>query len=540
MTYAILYQQIIVILSRLHYSNPFILAGELILSGGWIFIIYSMWTDIKGYWINWRQGIFAGNNSPLLIELKVPKNNQRSIEAIEQIFAQIHGIRRSTTWWESWWKGQFQVSSSFEIVSQEGKIKYYIRVAHKLKNILKNAVFSQYPEAEMRELKPEEDYAKALPIDKFPHPEYDMLGTEYVLVKTDYFPIKTYKDYQNQYLDKHFDPLRNVLEVMSSLKEGEHIWYHLNFIPEFEAWQLAGQTLVNKLIGAEDSGRKKAPSIFAMFKKEIFDLLRRFFRIPAGITREFYSQLAKDTLREIKHQVSDGVYKEIKDQVVCLHTVLKNQLFGPGKPRQTPGPSAAGPAAMQINFNPEINTPKTWYPSRVPFLTPNQLKIVDMIERKMSKQMFRVTLRVAYIAKKPVFTKFRFWAELHGCFKHFADYHSNAFTRGKYSKTTADYAFSNWRKVMRKNKHWPRIKARDWYAGDKSIYLNTEELASLWHFPLADDIGPAVYKTEDKQKQGPYEWPGNKGFVKDRLVKDVRGQVPEDLPIREYVPHAYP
>jgi len=546
---------------NLHYNNIFILALELLLTGGWLFIFFNLWGEVKDAWINWRQDMFAGENPNVLMEIKVPEKSTRDIEAIEQLFAQIHGLHRNPTWWEKWWKGQYVLKVTFEVVSFGGQIKFYISSTHKHKNLVQHAVYAHYPDAEIRELKPEEDFIHIFP-DKMPDKEFDMLGTEYVLYKPHYFPLKTYKEYEKN--NVHLDPLRHMWELMSHLKEGEYVWYQLVLVPENEKWALAQRKNVNALMGlggaggdgsGDADGEGKSKSILGMIFEHLASMVIYIVSLPFWIIREFFRQIFVGTGTIIVSQVKDHTYgefvrqikgtgKEFPRQILCLHEAFLSQFRKKKKPHQT---KEEQECVTQNNIQVEpapvvVQCPELKFPSDYLFLSAKQKKAIDAAERKISKQIYKTCIRVLYFAKKPVYSKFRFWSELHGTFRHFNDIDYNVFTRGLYSKTTADYFFANWRKKMKKNTIIFNSKGRDWYAGDEWNYMSTEELASLWHFPHAHDLQANISTTKERATAPPRETPMRvrPGFNEDELVPVDPGAVPENLPVSDFVPSTYP
>ena len=124
----------------------------------------------------------------------------------------------------------------------------------------------------------------------------------------------------------------------------------------------------------------------------------------------------------------------------------------------------------------------------------------------------------------------RVFAQIQGIMKQFSDLDINSFSRGKYTKTGADYALAEKRKTWRKTKLLRRAKARDWYAGDDYYILNTEELATLWHFPSKKTtkfISSIKSKTLEPEK----DFRKKKVLDYYEELKRYKGEVPEDLPI---------
>lgn len=541
---------------HLHYYNILILTLELLLAGGWIFVLRALLPHLKDEWINWRQGIFARENPYVLMQVSLPADNNRGIEAIEQAYSQLMGLRRHFTWWEKWWKGQYVLKIVLEMVSFEGLIKFYVSSTYKHKHLVEHAFYSQYPGAEIKVLKPEEDFKHLFP-DKMPDPEFEMLGTEYVLEKPSYYPLKTYKEYQTP--DGKFnDPLRHMWELMHNLKEGEYIWYQIVIVPEYESWAIGQRHHIDRLLGKPVDKKRPVKSLSAILTGELWSILKYLLMLPFTLLREIFRQLFSGTGKIVSSQVNDHTYGEVARQlkgtgreagrqIYCLHEAFLSQFRK--KPAAKAGSGASGACAApgpininnQISVDPRINVqvPGITFPNDYLFLSDKQKRVIDAIERKLSQQIFKTCIRMLYFAKKPVYSKFRFWSEIHGSFKHFNDLDFNSLGRGTYTKTSTDYFLAKVRKRMRQNSIINNTKARDWLAGDTWIHCSAEELATLWHFPAKQDMLANFEVVKEPVRPAEGELRVRPGYNKERLVENVFGEVPENLPVTEYVPYTY-
>lgn len=95
---------------------------------------------------------------------------------------------------------------------------------------------------------------------------------------------------------------------------------------------------------------------------------------------------------------------------------------------------------------------------------------------------------------------------------------------------------------MRQNAIIFNAKGRDWLAGDRWIYLGTEELATLWHFPSERDMTTNVQVADTPVTTPPRGTPmrARAGFNKERMADIPLGQAPDNLPIPEFEPYNYP
>lgn len=221
--------------------------------GGWaLFAIVLVWGGAKNF-IYVQQGKFFAKQKFVFLALDVPKENLQTPRAVENIFSAIAGAHMPGEFYERKWKGEFQLSLSFEIISLEGYIQFIIMAPAQFKDLVEASVYSQYPEAQISVV---EDYTKPFKDLKFPHEEYDLWGADMVPVVPDYLPILTYIEFQEE-LDKEFkDPIAAMLEVIGKIGKGEHIWVQIIAGPSDIPWTTSGLKAVDKLLGKKSIAKK--------------------------------------------------------------------------------------------------------------------------------------------------------------------------------------------------------------------------------------------------------------------------------------------
>jgi len=181
----------------------------------------------------------------LLIE--VPKNNEKAPLAAEQMFASIHGIYSDSS--------DFQPSLSFEIVSIDKFIQFYIHVPKHLVDFVEGQIYAQYPTVEINKI---DDYTNQTKIEgKF------SASCELVLTKPDVFPIKLFSDFE-------VDPLSGITSVMSKIQSDEIIWLQFIIRPVGDEWQETGIEYIDKVKKGHDKivSLKDVPKVFVKTFKE--------------------------------------------------------------------------------------------------------------------------------------------------------------------------------------------------------------------------------------------------------------------------------
>lgn len=415
----------------------------------WYFFFY-LWKIIKGWWwliftlllikpfkylYLWfiRERWFRTKVKYILLEIKLPKEIERPLKAMEEVMAGIHAIHDVFDWREVWLEGKFQLSLSFEIVSDGGDIHFYIRTPEAYRDLIESNIYAQYPDVEISQV---EDYTKKIP-QNIPNENWDVFGFDEVTTKPNPYPIKTYKyfeEHQEVKEEKRVDPLAGFLEGMATLRPGEYLWYQILAKPIREEipWRKEGLEIVNKLVKRPEP--KKPKSILA----SVIDLL-------------------------VYGKPPEGKEKEKKEMTV-------------------------------LSF-PEMT------------LTTREREIVQKIEEKIAKFGYECLVRFLYLGKKDVFFKakaripFGFfkeisWEDLNGL-------KPNSKTIPKVHSSFMEKRRVYWRKRRLFRAYIRRLPTLYPRSGGTYVF-NTEELATLYHFPgKAVAPAPTLKRIESKRREPP-------------------------------------
>ena len=394
---------------------------------------------------------------------------------MEAIYSLFFGLYDSPNWRERWCKGTFPLAGggwfSFEICSFGGEIHFFLRIPEGFRNAAESAIYSQYPETEITVV---EDYTQKVPKD-IPNEKWDLYSEDYTFLKPDHYPIKTYsmflerpEEEKRVREEKRLDPLNSLLESLSLLQSGEQIWFQLVCAPFSDdqfPWQEKGKAEVKKIAKKEVSPPKK--TLFGEIIDTIFSFLKETMEIFFGV-----------------------------------------------KPAQKEKP-------LEI-VAPELR------------LTPLEREIVSAIEKKISKTAFLCWARVVYICKKDEPHNFGNAGILRGYLTpQFSAEHLNRIVFFGATRTRIHYWLRARRVYLRKRQRlreyiervpsffpWnivgeppPFIKFLTLFGyrippGKRStLILNSEELATIFHFPVKVYI-PSVPRVEAKKIGPPPILPG--------------------------------
>lgn len=288
------------------------------------------------------------------------------------------------------------------------------------------------------------DYTNDIPTT-WPNDEWDFFATEYLLAKPEAYPIRTYREFEDKIRGELIDPLAGLLEIMSKIGKGEQIWYQIVIKPIVDPdWVPAAQAEIDSVVEKAGSGGGDGGGILS----GILNLPVRLLDALTGVV--------------FPDSVSEG---------------------GDG-----------GGNGQRTN---------------VMSLTPGERSVVEDMERKITKLAYKCRLRILYIGRKDVFSKARGVGPVVGAIKQFNDGTKNYLKVGKKSWTKANYAFKKARVYGRQDRFMRAYIGRDLGAGEAvgGFVLNSEELATLYHFPMASVKAPMVKRTAARKTEPPPSLP---------------------------------
>jgi hypothetical protein len=233
---------------------------------GWLPIaVVSIWGALQ-LWLYYRQNLYAAKQKTIVLAIDIPQNNVQSLRAVENLFAYIHGAQKTPNLIEKWWEGLYQPSFSFEIVAIDGYIQFLVVAPAQFKDFVETAIYSQYPDAEISEV---EDYVSDAP-DSYPDKDYDLWGSEFLLTANQALPIRVYKEFEHQFGEPetlYRDPMASLMDLMSSLKKGEQLWYQIIVKPTGFEWVKTFEKESGRIIGD-----KPGPTLFSVVSGHVTDI----------------------------------------------------------------------------------------------------------------------------------------------------------------------------------------------------------------------------------------------------------------------------
>lgn len=143
-------------------------------------------------------------------------------------------------------------------------------------------------------------------------------------------------------------------------------------------------------------------------------------------------------------------------------------------------------------------------------LTQVEKEIIESLERSVSKTGFDVGIRALYLAEKEYFNGGHKGA-LNGVLAQYSSGYLNGFKKNK--GTSFDYWFQDpFGKKLPKMKlgMFEAYRLRSWFHPphkNKHFILNTEELATIFHFPGGVSETPTLGRIESRKSEPPMNSP---------------------------------
>lgn len=417
-------------------------------------------------WLSYVQGKYGAKRNWVILSISVPKENEQGPKAVENIFSHLAGAHASINWYDKYVEGKTQDWFSLEIVSIEGYIQFLIRTIDKFRDLVEAAIYAQYPDAEIAEVP---DYVTNLP-NKFPNDEYDLWGTEFILVKKECYPLRTYPMFEASSEEVVFkDPMAAMLENFSRLGRGEQAWFQIILVPIGQKeWTANGRSEIKKLIGAKEKNKKGIADYFTDITLKGIESMGS--AIATGETIPVKKSDEKKELSNILYMTPGerSVVEAIERKISKIGFRVKIRGVYMGRHEVFEKSRAAHPMIGAIK---QFNTEDT------NSLKPEYDKVgtgglIFFKKRRLNKRKTKIMLA-------------------------FKDR-------------------SNWEGV------------------NEGYVLNIEELASLYHFPVLSVKAPLLKKTEAKKGEPPAVLPfmeEEKTFESRGGAKTADEQAPENLPI---------
>jgi len=395
-------------------------------------------------WHWWRSSIFDSKNKRILLEIRIPKEVLKPIRAMEGVLTNLWQILYDAP--DSW---EEWVDGKY-IMSYSFEIAAINGEPHffiRFPQSNRDAVEAAiYSQYPDAEIFIADDYTNYIPQD-IPNKDWDLWGADYRLFMPNPYPIRTYAQFETEHEaleEKRIDPIATLLEMMAKTGPGEQIWV-----------QIVAKPISDKEVPWVTEGRKIRDEIA---RREVRTAHQRPILVDAA-----------DVL--ITGSVPGAVKEKEKELI---------------------------PPEMK--------------------LTPGERDVISAVEQKISKLGFQTNIRFLYLGNKESFYKPRLRLAL-SYFGSFTTQNLNSvvphgqpyITKVKMSWFLPINLLNQRRLYYRKRSIFRKYKMRvnpAFPVDGGTFVLNTEELATIFHFPGRTSApAPFIKRIESKKGEAPPELP---------------------------------
>ena len=236
--------------------NFALIANTIIISAAALYLLAIVLEIIA----SWRESLTQRERNVVLM-VRVARDNEAGPLVAEQVFSTIHSIVGDLGLFDRI-RGQRQEKVSFEIANIGRSIRFYVQFPARLRNLVEGQIYAQYPNVEIEEV---EDYSRAVPIELASgnapiaaqsegrdkqivlHRSTEQLafskvdpfamavGAEITLTSPDFFPIKSYNQFEDKSTKMNVDPLSGITATLAKFSDpDEQAWiqYVISPVPE--------------------------------------------------------------------------------------------------------------------------------------------------------------------------------------------------------------------------------------------------------------------------------------------------------------------
>ncbi len=418
----------------------------------WLIVPPVLFSIFLEYWISYHKDKFVGSISWVTLQLKVPRDVLTTPKAMEQVFSGLQAIASTPdSWLEElldkkipYQEGKVPLWISFEIVSAYEGISFFVHTPKDFRKLIETQLRSQYPQMAIEEVS---DYVSRF--NALPNQYIDMWGADLQLNEAPTFPIKTYDFFESRVEEQRLDSLAPLLEIMSHLRAGEEVWVQILIRgltkPQAGSWKDESKKKLDELLGKKAAEPKSSgiAEEFAKFINGFLDMTVEYVYSIGGI----------------------GAAKAEKKEEAKEATVQS--------------------------------------------LTPGQKSKFEEAEDKLSHPVYECAIRVLYHAPKTIFDKKGMSNAIKSYFRSFTISNSNGFKEKKPEgkPLVIKWLFGGNIDLNNARALFDAYKDRSIDEADtekfmEKMILSTEELATLYHFPISQ-IGSSGLTRVQTKTQGP-------------------------------------
>lgn len=280
------------------------------------FIIWNLYKKGRQEAKNYERGLkmvrLHINLPPSSTDIDQNGRDQRDVtdEAISQAQVMYNIIASTATkGFKSKIHGQRHIS--FELISNEGLVQYYVVAPVSLIDVIKQSITTAYPAAILQETRGDNIFSAVGKIT-------GTIGGEFFLKKDFFYPIATYQDSKQ-------DSSRSILNALSAAKGGDGVAIQLLLRPASSDWVDKAKSHVGQLKKDGESGGKRTSFLFSPG-----ELLEALWKPPEVTevkeeTKRQLTNLEQEEITAIEEKTRYPGFETLVRLVVSSNTLARSQ-----------------------------------------------------------------------------------------------------------------------------------------------------------------------------------------------------------------------
>lgn len=328
----------------------FAVFGDILLTWGWLLIVILALGIAWELYMLIKRIDYVSAIQFTFLQITVPEDSPFTPKSMEQAFEVWGGIHKDPDLIEQYFEGYSLAWYSCELQCSRNKMRFIMVVPTPHRKFFEGVIYGQYPSAEIQEV---EDYSQ-----EFSHYDlektFDLFGSEVILAKDDFYPIRTYQEYEDSLAedDRYIDPLQSVIEAFTNVEAGEHFWFQLLVRPVsakvISKWADKGLEQIAKLSGRE---KKETAGIMTLFFGFFLNLPGEVLRTMLGNTGEDKEEKRTERffITPSEQEESKGILMKVSRN--AFKTRMRLLHIAPAGKLHKPNVSKAFGAFKQFNTN---------------------------------------------------------------------------------------------------------------------------------------------------------------------------------------------
>lgn len=241
-------------------------------------------------------------DSPKDKDKETEKDFREKISIMAQFYRNLEETREMNLWNSLKVKLFRHNIFSFELVAQNKHVDFYVSSPKYYAEIIEKQITSYYPDAEILNEKP---YTMI--------PEGNKMRGFYAYTKRQYwYPIKTYKKVEN-------DPLNDLTNIFSNMKEGEVAAYQIVIRPKDDKWQKRAEIQGSNLFKGKKTNRFTGIPVLGSIYAFLSGIFFGFKSYKENASKDFETGYVRmlQTKEEVAKQIGE------KSQQAGFDTVIR-------------------------------------------------------------------------------------------------------------------------------------------------------------------------------------------------------------------------